>query len=311
MFGHPLAKQMENWWSEHGQNHESPEWHEWLDRFEYYQSLKFKEWREEHKNEDLDGVKLFGMSKAGGCTREAALKRLGYEEPRFRGSENFTFFLGHNVETYVLATLDMVGLGITQTQAKAVIPGLMASASDGVTNYFKAPALVSVKSSSYKMSTFRKGQKPQRRGFPELPVIGVAAAQPSWYAQVQHEMYGTLTEDGKMLAKQAFIVVGSKDVVKAYEEDNYLGPMSLTFYCELIPFNPQFIEMSIPIWEKQMEAVRNGDAGPAMYYTKDGVYKQLVPADNPGKWNGKNQEITGTFNPCGGCRMVEACQAER
>lgn len=304
---------MEKWWKEHANVHNDPEWVMWVSVFSDLLVKKQTEWTQEHKNVDDENNKVFGMSKASGCTRSSALKLLGYKPEPVSGSTNFTFWLGHAVEIAALATLEVIGYHLENTQAEMKLTGnlgketvtLMQSASDGIVKVLNAPTIVSVKSAAYKMSGQRQG-KWIRNGFAELPFLGVRKSQPSWYAQAQSEMAASGI-------KQTLFIVAAKDIVKAFENDEYLGERgngSLTFYAEICKFEPEVADLIISTHEKQLSLVREGKAGPALYMTNAYQYVELEKANvqSSNIWGGKNKEITGSFNPCGGCQLVEACK---
>jgi len=299
---------MEKWWKEHADKHDDPEWVRWVSVFSDLLIKKQTEWTQKHSNEDADGNRVFGMSKIAGCSRDTALGLLGLEGEPESGSTNFTFWLGHAVEIAALATLEVIGYHLEDTQAKVSLDGpsgtLFQSASDGVTKVLGIPTVVSVKSSAYKMSGQSKGRW-IRRGFAELPFLGVRRAHVSWYAQLQGEMAA-----GKY--PQGLVVVAAKDIMKVFEKDEYLGERgngSLTFYAEIIKPEIEIVERAIEVHEQQMKDVRAGRAGRPMYMNTDYQYVELqkahiVPSNI---WSGKNQELTGTFNPCGGCHRREVC----
>lgn len=308
MYGHPIGRTMEKWWAAHADDSKSKEWHKWVEKYSELLTLKKLELTEEHEN-TVDGKRVFGMSKSGGCSRDAALNLLGFKGESNTGSEKFTFFLGHSIELAALTTLEAIGYPI-DTQQSCVIYDksgrpIMQSKSDGFTKILGIPTIVSVKSAAYKMSGQRKG-KWIRRGFAEYPFVGFTQANPTGYVQLQNELASTG-------AKQGLVIVAAKDIVKAFEKDDYLGEKgngSLAFYAEIIKPNLEMAEKSMEIFSRQMDAVERGDAGPAMYINKNTMeYVELekakvVPSNI---WGGKNQELTGTFNPCGGCRRVGVC----
>ena len=155
----------------------------------------------------------------------------------------------------------------------------------------------------------KRGNTFTRRGFTELPFEGVRKAQPSWWAQLQAEMHGAGIQYGLVLAV-------SKDIVKVFEDDPYMGEAgngSLTFYAELIEYDPIFCETElIPIWQQALDSATDGKAGVAWYLRGDTAqYVRLpVPGDDKVGWGGKNKDATGSFNPCGGCEVSTACKVE-
>lgn len=302
MYGHGLAKDMEQWHAQHNGRHDDPEWLDYLKDFEGLVLSKTDELRAEHTN-----AGKFGMSKAGGCTRASALKRLGHEGTPFSGSSRVTFFIGHLVECLGIATLNALGHKVEGSQL-TLTNDLFYSATDGVMPSFEGQrTLLSVKSAGYKKSgRERRGNdwKWVRRGFPELPFTGVLKAQPGHYAQMQAEMY----VDG---AQQSLYLVVAKDIVKNMEDDPYLGAEgngSLTFYTELVPYNADFVHNQLlPVWTEQEKAVQAGRPGPARYLNTGGIYGELKPASTGRE---PNAAITGTFNPCDYCDLVAACKTE-
>lgn len=308
LFGYPIGRIMEEWWLKHGGNIDSPEWHKWVKLYSELLPAKLLEVTEEHDN-SVDGIKVFGMSKAGGCTRASALKYLGCEAEPFSGSTKFTFFLGHSVEVMALTTLIMCGYPVTDMQSPITIDStdgpLFKSAPDGIIKLLGTTTPVSVKSTAYKMSGWRNG-KPVRMGFAKLPFEGVRADQPVHYAQSQLEMRATGTS-------QSLMLYVAKDIVKAFENDDYLGQKgngSLTFYTELIKYDHELTESLIDTWGITLSRAKQGSAGEAMYlHPSTYQFVQLKRAEYDPKniWGGKNKEITGTFNPCGGCDQRKAC----
>lgn len=312
LFGHPISRQMEDWWRKHADIHDDPDWIEWLSVFKGLLDKKFVEWSEEHSN-TVDGIKLFGMSGTGGCVRKASLKLLGFKPERESGSSYFTFWLGHAVEIAALATLQMVGYPLLDTQKKLIletdlngaVTPIMKSASDGIIKILGVETPVSVKSAGYKMSGQVKG-KWIRRGFAEYPFAGVRSVNQSAYVQLQAEMLAGGYQQG-------LILIASKDIVKAFENDEYLGKKgngSLTFYTEIVKPESEIIEPVVEAFSEAFLSVQNGKAYKALYPEKN-TYKYVelkkahyIPSNI---WGGPNKELTGTFNPCGGCDLRKAC----
>lgn len=248
------------------------------------------------------------MSKAAGCTRANAINYLRGPSEKDTGSTNFTFWIGHQIEIAALATFIACGYNVNfqvdviarDSNGKAI----MASKADGVTTIVGVPTILSIKSAAYKMSGQQKG-KWVRRGFAELPFTGVRNSQPSWYIQSQLEMYASGI-------KQSLVLVVAKDIVKVFENDEYLGKTgngSLVFYSELINIDYEIIERALEVNSKQLSYAQSGQYGPAMYINSAYQYVELdkghvVPSNI---WGGVNKELTGKFNPCGGCNKRDAC----
>ena len=292
---------MEEWHAKyHGQP--GPEWETFLQEFSTLWEEKRLELAAEHTN---DG--RFGMSKAGGCTRASALKLLDYDSKPFSGSTFHTFFIGHLVELEVVATLRAMGYPVNGQQEPVRIDPFMHSYSDGIMHgvedlVFKHtdPFILSVKSTGYKMGG-KKGKKFERRGFAELPFEGVRRAQPGHWAQLQAEMHGSGIHLGLYL-------VVAKDVIKAFEDDEYLGDQgngSLSFYAEVVPYSEGFaVQALLPTWEEQWYAVQDGNPGLARFLSKTQLYADLKIASQD--WM-PNADRTESFNPCMYCDMSEVC----
>ena len=303
LFGHPISRELENWFLKHGGQHDDAEWKAFIQDFKSCLDGKVLELLSEHDNEGR-----FGMSKAGGCTRSQALKKLGFDAEPFTGSTHFTFLLGHIVEVASMAALRRVGYAVTGAQEPVRIEPFMSSYSDGIIEGVEGtkgrPAILSVKSTGYKKSG-KQGKGWVRRGFPELPFEGVRKAQPGWYAQVQAEMHGSGL-------KFAFIQVTAKDIIKAMEGDPYLGDKgngSLTFYGQLVAYNPRFVEQHLlPVWDAQWEAVQSGKPGNAYFlHNERDEYVKLSPGATD--WQ-PNAGATGTYNPCNYCDLIGACRSQ-
>lgn len=241
------------------------------------------------------------MSKAGGCTRQAALKLLGYKPEPFSGSSLFTFALGHHCEVMAIASLEAIGFTIDGTQSAVAIDPMMHSYSDGIITGRGLDHILSVKSTAYKMSGKKNG-KWTRRGFAELVFGGCKENQPGWWAQMQAEMHGS----GR---KKALLVVVAKDIVKAFEEDEYLGKNgngSLTFFVEEVDYDETFCRTQlVPAWAQNWNATLRGQAGPAFYLSKSGSYVLLDQANTN---HMPNATLTGTFNVCRYCDFINACK---
>lgn len=307
MYGHPIARELEAWWRIHGARHDHPDWQSYLADLETLFPVKLAELGAEHVNGDENG-KRFGMSKAAGCTRAAALKYLGHESEPFSGSTLVTFHIGHLLECMAIASLRACGYQVDGAQSAVTIDPMMHSYSDGIIQWNDGPALLSVKTIGYKKSG-KQGSKWVRQGFPALPFDGVYAGQPSWWAQAQAEMHGSGIHETLVLAV-------AKDIVKAMDGDPYLGDEgngSLTWYAQLIQYDPEFCaKQLLPVWQTTWDSVTDGKAGPALVWNpQQGQYKRLVdPGDTKNGWGGPNREVTGTFNPCFGCDFAKACVQE-
>lgn len=286
---------MEAFWK--GAEDDPEKWGAFLTDFEERIAFKNNELREEHSN---DG--RFGMSKAGGCTRAAALKLLGYKPEPFSGSSKYTFWLGHVCEVAAVCTLDSLGYPVSGHQEPTRIDPFMHSYSDGIVSYGGRQHILSVKSTGYKKSG-KQGKTWVRRGFPELPFGGCKSVQPGWWAQMQAEMHGSGIDS-------AILVVVAKDIVKAMEGDEYLGPNgngSLTFYCEQVDYDREWCERHlVPAWAAAWKATESGSAGPALYLNKDTHRYAVLDRASEGAW--PNKDRTGTFNPCSYCDLREACK---
>lgn len=308
MYGNGIARQLEEWHYSHNGQASDPEWRAFLEDFHDGLNVKMKELLEEHDNNGR-----FGMSKAGGCTRAAGLKLLGHEGEPFSGSTRVTFQLGHICEAFVISSLRACGYDVVGAQEPVCIDPFMHSYSDGLIHLPSGGAVLSVKSAGYKKSgkeKRRQGWTFVRRGFPELPFEGVRRAQPGHWAQMQAEMHGYQLA-GRPFT-QALYVVMSKDIIKAMEDDPYLGAEgngSLTFYSEAVPYDQRFCEqILVPTWKAQWEAVQAGKAGPARYFAKElNDYVKLSPAVT--EWQ-PNAGLTGTYNPCNYCDLLSECRAQ-
>lgn len=291
-YAHPITQQMEGFWHDHAGRYNDPQWREYLESFAGLFGLKMAELGEEHSNEGR-----FGMSRAGGCTRAASLKFLGYDG-ELSGSSRATFAIGHMVEVMALATLRAIGFPLSNVQGRASIDPFMTSAIDAETLLDGVPTHLSVKSVGYKMSGYNfKARTWKRFGFAQYPMDGVRATSPGYWAQAQAEMYA---RD----AQQTLFVIVAKDMIKKMEGDPLLVESgSLTFYCELVQLEPQFVtDTLIPTWREQWDAVGIGDAGPALFLRKDGVYVNLTRGAEDA-----NKAATGTYDPCSYCDLYDAC----
>ena len=302
LHGHPIAAELEGWFLRNAGQHDNPAWAEYL--ADFYKTLeeKLRELGRKHDNEGR-----FGMSKSGGCTRSAGMKLLGAKPEPFSGSTHVTFLIGHMVECMGIAALRSAGYKVEGQQQPARIDPMMHSFSDGIIEGIqgiKGPAILSVKSAGYKKSG-KQGKGWVRRGFPELPFEGVRKAQPSWYAQVQAEMHGTGLG-------YALVLVVAKDIIKAMEADPYLGEGgngSLTFFTEVIRYNPSFVASHLlPVWEETWAAVQSGKPGTGYYlHNERDEYVKLQHASTD--WM-PNAGATGTFNPCNYCDLLRDCRAQ-
>lgn len=295
LYTHPIAAKAEAWWKQHGGRHDSPEWNAMLRNVAAKLPAKLSEMAEEHTN---DG--RYGMSKAGGCTRSATLKLLRRIPEPLTGSTRFTFALGHLVEVIGgLCTLEALGYPVRDLQKPAIIDPIMHSQSDGIFDLDAVPTLLSVKSIGYKMSgRTREGWK--RYGFAALPLDGIAGSKPDYLAQAQAEMHAHgLT--------QALVLVVAKDLIKAMENDPIMKSSgSLSFYAELIPYDPILAASIVETWTEQWGYAQAGEPGPAKVFTTRGRWVEMEPAVL-GK-DSTNKARTGTFNYCDYCDLVDACK---
>ena len=309
MHGHSLARQMEEWWRDHAGRHDDPAWHTYLDNYDLLFRTKLDELRAEHTNNGR-----FGMSKASGCLRAAGLKFLGHPTEPFSGSTLATFHVGHLLELMAIATIQAMGHTTRGTQEPVTLEDFMSSYHDDIIENFDAdgPVVLSVKTSAYKMSGLKRGGNKanpsdyMRRGFTELPMDGVQRAQSSWWAQAQAEMAGSGVH-------RTLVVAVAKDIVKVFETDPYMMENgSLTFYAEMIPFDPVFAASHLlPAWREAWADVQTGRPPRALVLNKAGAYVPLARlGDVASGWAGPNQAVTGSFNPCFGCDLQPACVAE-
>ena len=306
MYGNKIAAEMEQWWTDHAGRHDDAAWMWYLADYQLQLGHKFTELSAEHVNVGADGRKRFGMAGAGSCTRKAGLKVLGHEEEPFDGSTLVTFHIGHLLELLAICTLNACGHEVRGAQAPVEIQPMMTSFHDGTLELDGKKTILSVKSSAYKMSGQQRG-KWMRRGFTELPFEGVRKAQPSWWAQAQAEMHGAGIE-------QTLVVAVSKDIVQVFKKDPYMMDNgSLTFYTETLEYDPLWCQHELlPIWGQAWDAVTDGRAPGAFVYNPEvnRYIKLPKPGDSEAGWGGPNQQATGSFNPCGGCGVVEACKGE-
>ena len=298
---------METWWHDHGGGGQDPAWVAYLADYTNLLATKIGELTTEHSNTGADGAKRFGMSGAAGCTRKAALKYMGYEGEPFTGSSLATFHIGHLLECMAVATLRACGYAVDGTQTPVYIDPFMHSASDAIIELDGQPTILSVKSAGYKKSGQQRG-KWVRQGFPAYPFEGVRNVNPSAWCQAQAEMHGSGIE-------RCLLVVVAKDIVKSMEKDPYLmgaeGNGSLTFYAEMIEYDPLFVSHELlPIWGQTWDAATDGRAGtPFVYSPKSHSYVKLpAPGDTEHGWGGANQAALGTFNYCFSCELAKACK---
>lgn len=319
MYGHGIAREMEEWHADHNGRANDPAWASFLDDFRAQLDVKQLELLQEHSNNGR-----FGMSKAGGCTRAAQLKALGYEPEPFSGSTRMTFLIGHMVECVVVSTLRACGYEIDGTQEPVTIDPFMHSYSDGLmkggTGRFAREigehTILSVKSAGYKKSGRTRKRDGSysyvRRGFPELPFEGMRRAQPTHWVQAQAEMHGYHLA-GRPFT-QCLYTVCSKDIIKAMEDDPYLGDGdgkgngSLTFYAEMIQYDPGFCERQLmPVWQRAWDEVEAGKAGGGYFIAKENDgFARLRSGDEDWKFNAG---ATGTYNPCNYCDLLSACRS--
>lgn len=304
MYGHPIAKQLENWWKEHGGNPKSKAWQAYVKDRAALMVSKDMESVSEHDN---DG--RFGMSKAGGCVMAATLKFLGHESAPMDGSTLATFQIGHDIETMGLASLRAIGyevepFGPDGKQFTARIDPFMHSASDGQMVLDSLRTIVSVKSAGYKTSGYDyKSKKWRRFGFAQYPFDGVQKTSPGYYAQCQAEMHAT------GLTQTLFLVV-AKDIIKAMKDDPYLGPGgngSLTFYAEVVRYDEAFVKDALlPVWAEAWQQVQRGEIGRALVL--NGSTKQFVELEVASPEKDPNRGKTGSYNPCLYCDLFNACK---
>jgi hypothetical protein len=104
-----------------------------------------------------------------------------------------------------------------------------------------------------------------------------------------------------------FLLV-AKDMIKAMEQDPYLGPEgngSLSFYAELIERDDEFCEKQLePTWAAAWEAHASGEIGPAKALSTGGGYVSLDPSDA----DGNKQRCNIGFSFCDYCDFRNACE---
>jgi hypothetical protein len=301
MFSHPLAKEAEKWFFDHGGKHSDPAWLNFLSDFSYLSKRKVDEHTREHSN-----AGRFGMSKAGGCTRAQALKLMGEVPEPFSGSTRVTFQIGHMIEVLGLATLRALGLALSastedEVQWEARIDPFMLSYSDGVilpNEKWPVRTIVSIKSAGMKMSGRTKdGWK--RYGFAQYPMDGLRRTNPNYWAQLQAEMLGTET-------RQALFFLVAKDMIAAMKEDPILAEQngSLSFYAEVVEIDEKFCnEELVPLWSKVWGQVKSKTDPIARVLSRDGGYVTLNPFDGKG-----NKERTSLYNVCDYCDLRQPCE---
>jgi hypothetical protein len=294
---HKIALQMADWWEAYGQDHESQDWQEFLDHYVGLLQEKAAELGGAHVNLADDGTPTFGMSNAAGCVRAATLRLLGAERERPDGETRFTWWMGHQYEVTVLATLLAMGFDIRGSQER-IVYGPMVSYLDGIIDASgEYDSVLSVKSQGYKFSS-KRGGKIVRQGFASLAFEGVLQGQPYWWAQLQAEMAATGLSHG-------LVVVAAKDIVKNLKGDPYLP--SLTFWAEEVKADPDFQKTLLKVWTESQNKIRNNEPGePLVYVPRTGYVTLPSPADTE-SWGGPNQKATGTFNPCFGCDVSAPC----
>lgn len=304
MYGHPIAKQLEAWWKEHGGNEKSAAWHTFIEDYARLMLSKQTEMTSAHEN---DG--RFGMSKAGGCTRAAILKLQGAASEPFSGSTRVTFFIGHIIEVIGIASLRAIGIDASPTTADGAqhttrIDPFMHSASDARIVLDGVETILSMKSAGYKTSGFdKRSGKYKRFGFAQFPFDGVLKTSPGHYAQLQAEMHGSGY-------KQALELVVAKDIIKAMENDPYIGPNgngSLTFYAEIVPYDETFAkEQLLPVWAEAWQSYERGEPGRALVL--NGNTGKYVELDVATEGREPNASKTNTYNPCDYCDLFNACK---
>lgn len=312
----PLGAKLEKWWKEYGLKPEREEWIKWVEIYSQMMLEKAKEMSTAHEHKNDDGDEVLGMSKSVGCTKAELLKLAQVKEgiKEESGSARWTWFLGHSVEIGVLATLACLGYELkTQYEVESKYK-TRKSASDAMTTYFGKPALISVKSAGYKMSGGKRNKKTNkytfvRRGFASLPFEGIKFSEHSWWVQLQMEMYAAGVDQG-------IIIVAAKDMVKAYENDEWLNDRngSLSFYAQYFKAEPTFAAELESKWNSIYKEFKDtGQFGSAMYLNKYFNWVELVQGDyDPDNiWGGENQSRTGTFNICGGCVFQPICPSIR
>lgn len=296
-----IAKACEAWWREHGSRYDDPEWRAYLKRYGELIVEKHKELSTEHTNVGPDGVRRFGMAGAGSCLRKATLKYLEAEREPLSGSTHATFHIGHLLEIMGICTLERIGCTIRGMQEPVTL-GPMSSYSDGIITVGGLDYVLSVKTQGYKSSSFQKGTY-RRMGFPATVNGGVRQENAGWWVQLQAEMCGHVIHRG-------LVLVIAKDMILAMKDDPAMVKNgSLTFYAEEIAYDAEFAtKLLVPAWEGAFKSALDGEPYIPLIFTADGTFKELPkPGDIANGWSGPNKEVTGTYSPCFGCEVREAC----
>lgn len=309
-----VVRFLESWCKEHLGRHDDLLYAKYIQHFQRHLSTKREEQQLPHENNGR-----FGMSKAGGCLRAAALSWAGVKGEDFTGSTRAVFEVGHLLECMTLAILEASGFVLRGTQVVCDLPPAHYSYADGVLLSgpveLPYPIVLSVKTQGYKTSgRTRDGWK--RYGFAALPLDGIRQGQHDWFVQSQLEM-------AALDLRHALVLVVAKDMVKAMEADPIMQESgSLTFYAELLAreegFERPYQEMAgevLSVLSATLSAAGPEEAqrvAVAVHpiVSRPGRFVQLpAPGDTAAGWGGENQKACGDFNRCNGCTYAERCRA--
>lgn len=307
-----VVAHLRRWVSENLRRHDSP------GRLLYHEifSRRLDEKRFEQE-EEHDNKGLFGMSSAAGCMRANAAKRAGIPSEPVDADTLSTWEIGHLLECKALAILEASGFTLGSAQVECHLPPAHLSYADGVLTAgpvdLPYPVVLSVKTSSFKMSGKQRGGGFKRYGFCALPLDGIYRGQPSWYVQAQLEMAALGIDN-------ALVLVIAKDMVKAMQDDPIMQESgSLTWYAELVRSDRPSKLLSLgtafdfrEAYERLLDAdpvsvppvlYRSGQAPPDKRWIR-----LPAPGDVESGWGGENQQATGDYNPCFSCQFASWCR---
>jgi hypothetical protein len=310
-----VTRYLEKWAADNLGDHQSPAYLKYHEAFSRHLLTKRAEQSEEHSNNGK-----FGMAKAGGCLRATAFSWAGVPREPLSGSTQVTFEVGHLLECMTLALLEASGFKLQGTQVVCDLPPAHYSYADGVLLSgpveLPYPLVLSVKTSSFKMSGKNRDGSYKRYGFCSLPLDGVCQGQYEWYVQAQLEM-------AALNIPNTIVLVVAKDMVKTMENDPIMQESgSLSFYAEVLDRVPGF---EVPYQEmggETLQVLRDilAEAGPGEaeraaaavlpIVSRPGRFVRLPsPGDVASGWGGENQKACGDFNRCNGCSYAERCRA--